>query len=448
VLAEQDRFSGELQVSVNGRLVTSQRYGAAATPAPSPTVYPIASLTKTVTAMAVLLLAQQGRLALTDPLAKFFPEIDAGQLTSKGRPVTLDDLLGHRSGLVGMQLLPAQLRADPQAASVTMLRKARLAATPGSHRSYSNEGFVILGEVIRRVSGQRYDRFVDQAISKPLGLADTAMALDEPQRRRLLPGLVGSLVGLHPARSLIPHRLRHDDSWPGAADGGLYSTAADLQRLFQALFQGRLLRDPWLAMMIAPREGGTRGLITTRLDQAGARRVLWHNGETPESGYQSFAGFLPQDSTVVVVLANVDDTAVDLTGVVLDALENLPARPPARWSFGRTINTVYALRLHLIAAGLGLFSIWWRWKRPRRDRAEDLSAIAGGFILMSALLVEARTPVFVAGSLATAVLSGLVLRRPAPRPWTWRGQRSWTAMGLVLFAAATVLGVLLFRQLS
>jgi CubicO group peptidase (beta-lactamase class C family) len=449
-LAGQGRFSGELLISVEGRAVASERFGAVLGRSAStgPDIYPIASVTKTVTAIGILLLAQQGKLALTDSLAKFFPEVGAGKLSREGRAITLDDLLGHRSGLLGMTLFPAEMRQHHERAALRMLDQARLGWRPGERRVYSNEGYVVLGEVIRRVSGKPYDRFVREAITQALGLADTVMVLDEDQRKRLVPGLLGTFVGLKEARSLIPHRLRYDDQYPEASDGGLFATARDLERLLRALFEGRLLRQPWLGKMIEPEAGQSRGLRVTPLADAGPRRVLWHNGATPESGYQSFVGFLPGPSMAVVALADVDGSAVDLTDVVLDAVEGLPPQPVPRWTFSRVMNTAAAVHFGLLMAATGLFGLWWCLGHPRKGRADDVSYAALSAMVVPIGLVEAPSGLFAAGCLAAAAMGALVLRRPAGQPWRWRGPKLWEAVLSVAVAASALGAVLLLRALS
>jgi CubicO group peptidase (beta-lactamase class C family) len=447
-LAGGDRFSGEMLVGVEGRVVASERFGqvAARSEAEGPAIYTIASVTKTITAVGVLLLAQRGQLDTSSPLAKFFPEVDPGKLTMDGQPVILDHLLGHTSGLTGMRLFPAQIRARPEQAALRMISEAHLATTPGSRREYSNEGYVLLGEVIRRVSGKRYDQFVRDEIARPLQLVDTAIDLEPSQERRLVPGLMSSLLGLHQARSLIPHRLRHGDVWPGGAQGAVRSTTADLHRLVRGLVEERLLQEPWLRKMIYPERGQTRGLIVSLIADSG-RRILWHNGATPQSAYQSFVGFIPDRSLIVVVLANVDHSALDLTDVVLDTVNGLPWQPPPNLTFDRIINTVRVLRVLEIGALLALLALWWCVGHPRRTRAEDVAHAAGCSIFVVSLLIEAGQAVFAAGCLSAVVLSGLILRRPPAQPWRWLDGHSAAAVVMVILVAVVLAGVLVMRSL-
>jgi CubicO group peptidase (beta-lactamase class C family) len=393
----------------------------------------------------VLLLAQRGQLALSSPLAKFFPEVDGGKLTMDGQPVTLDHLLGHTSGLTGMRLFPAQLRSQPEQAALRMITRAHLATTPGRREVYSNEGYLLLGEVIRRVSGKRYDEFVRDEIARPLQLVDTAIYLDPLQERRLVPGLMGSLVGLHPAASLIPNQLRFRDTWPRGAAGAIRSTTSDLDRLIRGLVEGRLLQEPWLEKMLYPEKGQTRGLVVNLIADSG-RRILWHNGITPLSAHQSFVGFIPDRSLTVVVLANVDDSAMNLTDVVLNTVDGLPWHSPTNLTFNRAINTVRVLRVFEIWALLALLTLGWWVGHPRRKRAEDVSGAAGCAIAVVFLLLDAGQEVFVGGCLSAAVLSGLILRRPPAKPWRWRERDGAVAVVMVILLAAVLVGVLGLRR--
>ena len=269
----------------------------------------------------MLLLAQQGRLGLDDPLSRHFPELDPQRLTRDGRAVTLDDLLTHTSGLAGMFLWPRWAHERPPDAVARWLSEAKLATTPGRVFDYCNECYVVLGEVIHRVSGVPYDRFIHDQIVRPLALVDTGMVPGPDQRRRLLPGQVRSLLGLHPvatpdapsppsqlrmarrartAACVRPRRISSGSSgrWPAA---GCWT-----RRMRDRMFTAKLARYG-------------RGIAISPFAQGG--RLLWHNGALSPLGYQAFAGIVQgaagQDPPLlVVVLANVDDAELDLTSEV------------------------------------------------------------------------------------------------------------------------------------
>jgi D-alanyl-D-alanine carboxypeptidase len=446
-LASQDRFSGEMLVWREGRTIARDWFGGVPARGPGDAnIYPLASLTKTFTGVAVLLLAQQQKLALADPVSRFFPELDAGKLAASGRAVTIDDLLGHTSGLGNMRLPPAEVRADPEHAAARMLGNARLTSIPGREYAYSNEGYVVLGEVIRRVSGKSYAEFVQQAIVGPLALSDTMMLLDEPRARRKPPGLYGSLIGLREARSLLPHRQRHSRVWSGAAQGGMHATAADVQRFFGGVLGGKLLTGAWLDALVNRPPDHTRGLVPEDLGQAG--RILWHNGQTPLSGHQSFAGFLPATGIGLVVLANVDDSAVDLTAVVMDAVQGLPLAPPPHWTLDRVYNTFLALRLGWLMALAGLAWLLRVQRRPRLDRAGEMAVVATVVILVALGLLEAPSWLFVTGCGLAALLVVAIARRPAVRPWRWSDPRALASLGTLSVALLVLGGVIALRQLS
>jgi D-alanyl-D-alanine carboxypeptidase len=451
-LAAARRFSGELRVSRGNQVLVHRGFGGVVVTPGRPGVYVIASITKTFTAAGVLLLAQQGRLRLDDSLARHFPEVDAGRLTRDGRAVTLDDLLTQTSGLAGMDLRPLWASTRPPDTAVRLLSQAHLATTPGREFAYCNQCYVVLGEVVRRVSGARsYDQFVRQNIARPLGLVDTGIVPGEDQRGRLLPGQVGSEIGLHHARRLMPHRLRDVHEWPGAAQGGLRSTAPDLERFFVALVAGKLigpaLRDD---MFTEKLDGYARGLVISHLGPG--RQLVWHNGGLVPLGYEAFAGVLlgpdrEQPPLALVVLGNVDMSAVDLTAEVLRVLSGRPPPPFERWTFMRTMNTVRALQLGPLLATAVVAGFLWRWRRPAPGRAHTLTAMGVVLAVVPIGLAGARTPVF-AGTLLFVLIAGAVeLRRPPERPWTWSDPASLASLIVLSMGLAVVAFVVLVRFL-
>src|SRR4030095_15870984 len=112
---------------------------------------------------------------------------------------------------------------------------------PGECYSSSNEGFVVLGEVIRRSTGRPYETFLREEILAPLGLGESGIVAPAEQRQPLAPRHVASLFSLHQARAVFPDILAGDYDWPGGADGALFSSVSDLRRWMEALAAGRLL---------------------------------------------------------------------------------------------------------------------------------------------------------------------------------------------------------------
>jgi CubicO group peptidase (beta-lactamase class C family) len=450
-LAADRRFTGELRVSRGGEVIVHRGFGGVTVTPGQPGVYAIGSINKTFTAAGVLLLAQQGRLRLDDPLSRHFPELDPRRFMRDGRAVTLDDLLTHTSGL-GMFLWPPWPDQRAPDAIVRMLAEAKVTTTPGRVFAYCNECYVVLGEVLHRVAGVPYDRFVSERISGPLGLVDTAPVPGADQRRRLLPGQVRSLFGLHPSQALMPHSLRKSYQWPAGADGSLRSTAVDLERFFLAL-AGPLL-DPAMRdrMFTEHLQRNGRGIVLSPFGRD--HRLAWHNGALSPLGYQSFAGVVlgPADQhrppLTMVVLGNVDISALMLTPELLGAMAgSTPAPAAGWWSFRRAMHTVRFLRLGPALATLAVAVFLWRRRRRAHPLGRTLTAFGVLLALVAIGLAGARTPVFAGGMLAALIAGAAELRRPPSRKWNWNDPACVAALVTLLIALPVVALVLAARAL-
>jgi hypothetical protein len=297
-----------------------------------------------------------------------------------------------------------------------------------------------------------YDRFIHERIVRPLGLVDTGAPPGPDQRRRLLPGQVRSLLGLHPSQSLMPYRLRRSYEWPGGSDGSLRSTAADLERFFGALAAGELL-EPAMRdrMFTAELDRYGRGIAVGTFGSGG--RLLWHNGALSPLGYQAFAGIVQASAgehppLLVVVLGNVDHGELDLTAEVGAALKGTPPPPaPGRWTFGRVMNTARVLHLGPAVATVAVAALLWRRRRPAASRGRMLTAVATALMLVALGLGGARTPVFAAGLLAALIAGATELRRPPSRKWNWNEPACALALVMLLIALSLVALVLAARWL-
>jgi CubicO group peptidase (beta-lactamase class C family) len=211
------------------------------------TLFRIASLTKPVTCAAIMVLADEGRLSVIDPVEKFLPEYKglklnacagragfACQSATPARPVNLEDLMTHTSGLPASVNLSHGERPASLAESVTLGSKLTLLFDPGTRWSYSNIGIDILGRVVEVVSGQPFDRFLQERIFGPLGMKDTFFGVKESSRERLA-SLYKSEGG-----NLVPVEAEwgtgHTE-FPSPA-GGLISTAEDLFRFNEMMREG------------------------------------------------------------------------------------------------------------------------------------------------------------------------------------------------------------------
>ena len=193
----------------------------------------IASMTKPLTAACVMMLADEGRLRIDDPVSKFIPEFSHMRLhgAPPARPVTIRDLLTHTGGLGDAQL---GSRA-PLAERVVAYARAPMRSAPGSRFDYSNSGFNTLGRIIEVVSGKSYASFLRQRLLSPLGMSDTTFW---PSQRRVAKAYRPGGGGLAETSIYARPGEISDTSRPALPAGGLFSTAADVGRFYQMILGG------------------------------------------------------------------------------------------------------------------------------------------------------------------------------------------------------------------
>ncbi len=225
---------GVLLVGHEGKIIHRRAYGnRALVPARETmtidTIFDLASLTKVVaTTPAVMKLVEQGKLSLTDPVTKYLPEFQNGK-----SDITVRDLLTHYSGLrPDLDLTPAWTGYE------TGIRKALIdkpTYPPGVRFGYSDINFELLGEIVRRLSGETLDKFVREQIYQPLGMRDTGYLPDASLIPRIAPTEVDAATG-KPWRGIV-HDPTARNMGGVAGHAGVFSTAADLS-LYCEMFLG------------------------------------------------------------------------------------------------------------------------------------------------------------------------------------------------------------------
>ncbi len=224
------------------------------------TIFDIASLTKVIaTAPSVLRLSEMGKVDLNAPLGRYLKEFDSAAF----QDVTVMRLLTHSAGLNDLPSREAMAKGFPEAARIQA--RAGLAVAPGATFLYSDTGFILLGELVRRVSGEPLDTFARKQFFAPLGMRDTAFAPPPAWRKRIAPTEAvnnqGPLRGVvHDGNARMLHGI--------AGHAGMFSTASDLSRFCRMLLAGgqlggrRYLKEATVRAMFAPHVIGetTRGL--------------------------------------------------------------------------------------------------------------------------------------------------------------------------------------------
>jgi CubicO group peptidase (beta-lactamase class C family) len=275
-LQEKQEFAGAVTMVVGpNRIIALEAFGladiASGRPMRKDSVFWIASMTKPITAMGVLMLVEEGKVGLDEPVEKYLPSFKGQKVaTPTGpvpapRPVTVRDLLTHTSGLSAASLTAANQPVDtiPLAAMVDHSGRTPLISAPGAKWAYSNTGINALGRIIEVVSGQPYADFVQKRFFDPLDMNSTSFwpditlqaSLATPYRKDKV---TGELIAAGNSRFSNPLENRARTALPA---GGLFSTANDLAQLYQMILRGgeldghRFLRPETLKLMTANQLG-------------------------------------------------------------------------------------------------------------------------------------------------------------------------------------------------
>ncbi|SIN95713.1 CubicO group peptidase, beta-lactamase class C family [Singulisphaera sp. GP187] len=233
---------------------------AEATPMRPDTIFWIASMTKPITATAVLMLQEEGKLSVDDPVEKYLPEF-AKLVTQKGEParVTIRHLLTHTSGMGEISGNEAG-QIKNLAGLIPLYLTKRTAFEPGSKWVYCQSGINTAARVVEVVTGEPFDTFLDRRLFGPLGMKDTTFYLSDEQLSRLAKSYHRTSQGeleIAENRILNGKAPTSRDRFP-AANGGLFSTAPDYARFCRMILRGgefggvRYLKPDSVKLMTLP----------------------------------------------------------------------------------------------------------------------------------------------------------------------------------------------------
>lgn len=269
------------------------------------TIFDLASLTKVMaTAPAVMLLVEEGKVRLSDPVGRHLPEFAAA---GGGREaVTIEQLLVHRGGLAADD--PLSLYAGSPAEIFARKDQQKLAARPGERFLYSDVGFETLGRLVERVSGDPLDRFARDRIFAPLGMADTHYRrVAEPAPFPLARVAPTERVGGAALRGVV-HDPRARALGGVAGHAGVFGTARDLAAFCAEILgpRGRVLARDTVAAMTRPRFCGDPNLRGLGWDIAtaysGPRGDLFPRGSFGHTGFTGTSIWLDPSSESFVIL--------------------------------------------------------------------------------------------------------------------------------------------------
>jgi CubicO group peptidase (beta-lactamase class C family) len=335
---------------VHGRGLGTLRVGEDATPTTS-SVFRIASMTKSFTASAVLLLRDEGRLRLDDPIAMYVPELAAVRLpTRDSPPITIRHLLTMTAGFpTDDPWGDRQQGLDLGEFSQLLAGGLSFAWTPGTHFEYSNLGYGILGRLITNVSGREYRDEVRERLLRPLGMDSSGYLAEEVEPERLARGYVwrdgrfldepmdgyGALASMGGVFTTVDDLVRwvagFQDAWPPRDDpeGDHPLSRASRREMQQPMVPADLRLTATAADAMPDVESLHYGFGLFQIDDVRFGRVVGHAGGYP--GFGSHMRWHPASGLGVIALANgryapASLLARELLGVLLEA----EVAPPRR----------------------------------------------------------------------------------------------------------------------
>lgn len=315
------RFTGAVLVARAGQVLFARGYGMAnlehGIPNTPQTKFRLGSITKQFTAVAFLQLQEKGKLSVQDPVCKYVPECPAAWA-----PITIHHLLTHTSGIPNFTSFPdyrdTMMIASPPEKSLLRFRDKPLEFAPGERYSYSNSGYVLLGYILEKVSGQSYEQYLRENILAPAGMSNTGYDWSST----VLPGRASGYA--RRGQSGYANAEYIHMSIPHAA-GAMYSTVEDFVKWDQALYGDTLLKPASREAMFTPaKDNYAYGWIVR--DVAG-RKTVSHGGGI--NGFNTAFTRYPGEKLMVVAFSNVEGTRVgpvasDLAAIALGMPYGLP----------------------------------------------------------------------------------------------------------------------------
>lgn len=317
----------------DGRTVAADHLGEqdadAHVPVDARTIYHWASVTKTMTGVAILQLRDRGLLSLDDPITKYVPELMAvhNPFGDTGA-ITLRQLMSHSAGFRSgtwpwrdHDWQPFEPASWTQLAA--MMPYTRVEFEPGSRFGYSNPGIVYLGQVIERLSGEDYEVYIDKNILKPLGMADSYFDRTPPH---LLPHRSHSYYIRDGKRVAAPFDV---DTGVTVSNGGLNAPMPDManylafllgdparQKRFDLVLKRSSLEEMWVPQ-IAAGDDFTQGRMATTtasglsffIDRSAGGRIVGHNGD--QNGFRAYLSFCPDQRVGSLLTFNTETRGVE-----------------------------------------------------------------------------------------------------------------------------------------
>lgn len=321
-VADEDLFSGVVILAHRGRPIVRQAigyankvYGARNT---VDTRFPIASVGKVFTAVAVARLVAADKLSFAATIGSYLPDYPI----DSAKAVTVGQLLAHTSGLGRSPVDWIAMREQITLDDLVRYVAAPLSFPPGSSVEYSNEAFLVAGRIVERASGLPYEDFVRREVFAPAGMRDTDWdPIDEASSRRAVPYSNWRFV--HDSGQIYVPGPRRDVTYlqgrRGTPAGGAFTTAEDLLRFATALVERRLIDSATTAALFAPRARRPGGHFTYgfELNERGtiASKAGGAQGSSAQVDISLDGGY------TLIVLSNYDSAAQVVAAAIRDVLK-------------------------------------------------------------------------------------------------------------------------------
>jgi len=290
-------FSGTVLIAKGGKILVNKGYGKADyewdIPSTPRTVFQIASISKSFTAAAIMILAERGLLSVEDPLARFLPDYP------RGDEITIRHLLTHTSGIPNVNDFPEYSRESrfPHTLEqiIGMFKGRPLEQEPGTGYRYSNSNYNLLAYIIENISGTSYGDFLRENIFEPLGMDNTG----HPSKAETMPPQRAS--GYAPTSQIGLEKAPYLDWTIKTGNGSLYSTSEDLYLWDRALYSEKILKKETLDRIFTPHVDNVGYGWFVR--ERSGRRVTAINGRSP--GFASYLERYIDDDACIIILSNI-----------------------------------------------------------------------------------------------------------------------------------------------
>lgn len=437
--------------------------GAGLPPFTSDTRSWIGSNSKQFAAVAVLRLVEQGRVELAAPLTRYLPELKPEAVTRGGSTCSVEHVLSHRCGL----MRDAAGRGgghlwDPAAEAELLdaVNAAPLRFDPGSDYEYSNVGYALIGLLVKRVSGQDYEAFLQEQLWTPLGMTHTGIRAQAGLQ--VARGQASVILGWVDSSRWLPIELGDILASAGAA-GNIYSSARDVTTWMRALHHGQVLSRPAWAELTRPRgQDYALGLV---VKNSPIGRLIFHDGSLSPHGLSSFAAYLPEHDLTAVVLANRPleaGRAQAMASALLRKASGQPESAPSETALALRLKSAWPVLPFAVLPLIGVLAACMLVRRVRNPERFDRQNWWLSYHLYALLLaapIASSSPLLLA-AWAAALLAGVARSRfwqlpswqqgPSLRPRLALALRSLLVLGLFvpsLFAAADLPSALAFLGL-